>query len=264
MNTLTRREEGYHEKILSVKSQNPEKSDSEVVSIHDLVLSKEEGLEKYLTYDWYRRGSLIDHFLGESTEIESFSRCQYPEQGDFVTQPYQHKVEKKAKTRKISLERDGWVWVNDKRIPLALAKTIQLEAKSSLMEITYSVKNNFSHAVDLWFGVEFNFSLTPAEDKNISYLINGKAVEAQALLDKFEDQDVTAFEMKDRIMGVGINLQIDKPAILWRFPILTVSLSESGFEKNYQSSVVFPSWKIKLQPDEIWDTKIIQRIVLLK
>ncbi len=263
-NTLTRREEGYHEKILSLKSQNPEKKDSEVASIHDLALTKEKGLEKYLTYDWYRRGSLIDHFLGESTDIESFSRCQYSEQGDFVNQPYKQRVEKKGKKITVTLERDGWVWVDNKRVPLKLTKTIQLESKTSLMEMTYSIKNNSADPVNLWFGVEFNYSLSSGEGEHISYLIDGKAVEARSLLDKLEDQDVTALDIKDRILGVGINLQVDKPAILWRFPVLTVSLSESGFEKNYQSTLLFPNWKINLGPAQTWKAKIIQRIDLFR
>lgn len=264
INTLTRRAEGYHEKILSLKSQNPEKSDSEVASIHDLALTKEKGLEKYLTYDWYRRGCLIDHLLGESTKIDDFARCQYSEQGDFVNQPYQQKVEKKGKKITLTLERDGWVWVHDKRIPLTLAKAILLDAKNSLIQIQYSIKNNSSEPVDLWFGAEFNFSLSSGQGEHISYLINGKAVTARGLLDKSEDRDVTTLDIKDQIMGVGINLKIDKPAILWRFPVLTVSLSESGFEKNYQSSALFPNWKINLEPDQIWTTRITQKIDLLK
>lgn len=264
INTLTRREEGYHKEILNLKSQDAQSNSPEVASIHDLALTKEKGLEKYLTYDWYRKGCLIDHFLGESTKIDDFARCQYSEQGDFVNQPYKQRVEKKGKKIRVTLERDGSVWFNDKRISLTLVKAIQLDAESSLIEIEYSIKNSLSHAVSLWFGVEFNFSLSSGQGEHISYRINGKGVEAQGLIEKLEDKDATALELKDQIMGVGINLKIDKPAILWRFPVLTVSLSESGFEKNYQSTVLFPNWKISLEPGQIWKTKITQRIDLLK
>jgi alpha-amylase len=49
---------------------------------------------------------------------------------------------------------------------------------------------------------------------------------------------------------------MDKPARLWRFPVETVSQSELGLEKNYQSSALFPSWKIKLRPRETWKLKL--------
>ena len=42
---------------------------SEGASIHDRIEVKEEGLDKYLTYDWYRRSSLIDHILDPSKQV---------------------------------------------------------------------------------------------------------------------------------------------------------------------------------------------------
>ncbi len=264
INTLTRREEGYHEKIFKLKGPDHEKDNPEVASIHDLTLAKEQGLEKYLTYDWYRRGSLIDHFLGEVTGIDDFAKCKYPEQGDFVNQPYQHKVERKGEKIKITLKRDGRVWVKDKRISLTLAKFISLGIDNPSLEVDYALKNNSDEIVDLWFGTEFNFTLSSGTDENRFCYISGKTLDKKGLLDKSEDQDVVDFGMKDQNLGIDINLKTDKSATLWRFPILTVSLSESGFEKNYQSSVLFPNWKIRLEPDQTWNTKIIQRIDFLK
>jgi alpha-amylase len=263
-NTLSRWEEGYHEKILNLKNVNHQSHKPEVASIHDLFLTKEEGLEKHLTYDWYRRGSLIDHFLGDSTKPDDFSDCRYPEQGDFVNQPYQHEIETKGRTLKLTLKRDGWIWVQDKKIPITLAKTISVKANSSILDINYLIKNNSNQAVDLWFGAEFNFTPSSVGDKDRFFHKNGKRSEKENLLSKYQDQDVMNFGIKDKNLGIDINLKLDKAAFLWRFPILTVSLSESGFEKNYQSSVLFPNWKIRLEPDQIWEVKIIQRIDLLK
>ena len=259
INSLSRWEEGYHKKILDLKkSKNQNKK--EVASIHNLVSTKEEGLEKYLTYDWYRRGCLIDHFLGDSAQIDNFSRCEYPEQGDFVNQPYQHKLEKKGEKLKLTLTRDGRIWFEDKRIPLTLNKTITVKADSPLLEISYSIKNNHEETVDLWFGTEFNFTPSSGGDLKEVYFSDETGPKQKELLDKFQGQNVLEFGIKDQKLKIDINLKTDKPAILWHFPILTVSLSESGFEKNYQSSVLFPNWKIRLKPDQIWNTEIIQSI----
>jgi alpha-amylase len=66
--------------------------------------------------------------------------------------------------------------------------------------------------------------------------------------------------MVDEWKGFSVSLELQKAALLWRFPVETVSQSESGFEKNYQSSVVFPSWKFALGPNEKWELKILLRI----
>ena len=36
--------------------------------------------------------------------------------------------------------------------------------------------------------------------------------------------------------------------------------TEEGFEKVYQSSVLFPNWKLSLEPNETWELKIINKI----
>ncbi|MGB2696823.1 MAG: alpha-amylase/4-alpha-glucanotransferase domain-containing protein [Candidatus Zixiibacteriota bacterium] len=260
INTLSRWEEGYHKKILNSRKAEDQSNNPKVASIHDLVLTKEEGLEKYLTYDWYRRGSLIDHFLGDFTQIDSFSRCKYPEQGDFVNQPYRHKLEKEGKKLKLTLTRNGWVWAKDKRIPLSLTKIITLKADSPLLEISYQIKNSFKEEVDLWFGVEFNFTpSTGGENKKI-YYINETSSQEKDLSDKSQSRNILEFGMKDQKLKIDVNLKTDRPAFLWHFPILTVSLSESGFEKNFQSLVLFPNWKMRLEPGQIWSTKIKQSI----
>ncbi len=58
IDTMTRRQEAYHQKLFEMNMYNQNSGNSEnVASIHDLILAKEEGLEKYLNYDWYKRTS---------------------------------------------------------------------------------------------------------------------------------------------------------------------------------------------------------------
>jgi hypothetical protein len=47
---------------------------------------------------------------------------------------------------------------------------------------------------------------------------------------------------------------------LWRAPVETVSQSESGFERVYQSSMVMPIWRLSLLPGKSWETEIRVRI----
>jgi alpha-amylase len=45
-------------------------------------------------------------------------------------------------------------------------------------------------------------------------------------------------------------LKTDRKCNLWRFPLETVSLSESGFEKIFQGSCLLLYWPLELEPGE--------------
>lgn len=264
LDILTRREEGYHKKLREREEKQQVKPDEQVASIHDLVLTKEEGLEKYLTYDWYRRGSLIDHFLGEQTKLDDFSRCQYPEQGDFVNQPYSYKIEKQKENFILTLYRDGFVWMGDKRTPLTVAKRITLTPLSSGLDVSYALINNYSERVNLWFGIEFGLAIPSDEDdKRFSYVNEHKIKDKTVALSGNAGRCME-FGVKDDYLKLDINFKLDRHASLWRFPIYTVSLSEGGFEKVHQSLVLFLNWKLSLEPQERWEVKILNSFNLLK
>jgi len=262
LDILSRRQEGYHTKLLKIKNQEL-KTKEEFASIHDLVQVKEEGLEKLLTYDWYRRGAFIDHFLGKDARLDDFARCQYPEQGDFVNQPYEYEINKKGNSLELVLSRNGFVWIDDQRANINLIKKISLKAFKKELEITYRLKNNHSETLNLWFGIEFNLGMLSCEDERKSYYLKGLELKEKKLNLKGEDENISDFGVKDKTLGLLIGFKLDRPANLWQFPLYTVSLSESGFEKTYQSTVLFPNWRMRLNPEEVWQVKIIKRIDIL-
>jgi len=262
LDILSRREEGYHKKISEIKNQEL-KTTEKFASIHDLVQVKEEGLEKLLTYDWYRRGSFIDHFLGKNANIEDFARCQYPEQGDFINQPYEHKINKKEDYLELVLSRSGFVWVDNQKANIKLVKKISFKGDKKELEITYDLENRHSVPVDLWFGIEFNFGMLSCEDERKSYFVKDIELKEKKLNLKSEDENIISYGIKDKALGLFIDFKLDRPTSLWQFPLYTVSLSESGFEKTYQSTVLFPNWKLRLNPDEVWQVKIVKRIDIL-
>jgi len=262
LDILSRREEGYHKKLSEIKSQEL-KTTEKFASIHDLVQVKEEGLEKLLTYDWYRRGSFIDHFLGKDTKLYDFARCQYPEQGDFINQPYEHKINKKEDYLELVLSRSGFVWVDNQKANIKLIKKISFKGDKKELEIIYNLKNNHPETVDLWFGIEFNFGMLSCEDERKSYFVKDIEPKDKKLNLKSEDENIVSFGIKDKALGLLIDFKVDRPSSLWQFPLYTVSLSESGFEKTYQSTILFPNWKIRLNPEEVWQVKIIKKIDVL-
>ncbi|MBN3033915.1 MAG: DUF1926 domain-containing protein [Candidatus Saganbacteria bacterium] len=256
LNTLARREEVYHGKVLHAAAARAGQPAGGATSIHEIVKMKEGGLDKALAYDWHRRISLLDHFLGAGTDLDKFSRVQYEEAGDFVDQPYDFMPRRHGSEVALSLTRQGRVGGR----PLKLTKTIGLYARQSIVEIHYELFNPHEAPLELWFAPEFNFSLLAGRAPDRYYEVEGSELADRTLASRGELDSVRQIKLVDEWKGFSVLLALDRAANFWRFPIETVSQSEAGFEKTYQSSVVVFNWKISLQPNEKWNTKIVLRI----
>ena len=243
-NLLTRREEPYHRQIIENVSKKP--SDDNAVSIHDLAVSKEKGLDKFLKYDWYRRAFLIDHFFGNDTTFESFADCSYPEKGDFVEQEYTLKYKELKNLIRIILSRNGHVWVGEKWCPVTVEKQVNVPVNPAKITIQYSIINHYTEDIPLWFGSECNLSMLDGQSEDRYYFIGGRDINPKNLASLHQLEDIDEFGVEDRYLKVRCKFQTKRKADLWLFPIQTVSLSEAGFEKVYQSSVLLPHWKFNL------------------
>jgi alpha-amylase len=246
MATLQRRYEGYHEKIKEAVSRNIADGTK---TIHDMIIAKEEGLDEYLHYDWYRRGSLIDHVMGDDVTLESFYRGKYFEPGDFVREPYQGIIRKDKKAVRLSMERKGHCWQGGKGLPLAVRKNIVLQQGAGPIDVDY-VLDGVTDGL-LYFGVEFNFSLLGTggdrflETAGTKYPLTIKDVLGQS----------DGLRLYDPYQNVEILIEWNVPARIWTFPVEVVSLSENGFERNYQGTMVMPVWTIDLSGGS-WNTSI--------
>jgi alpha-amylase len=288
LDIITRREEGYHKKLQEAvtPSKQPAKvsKEGEIASIHDLVLSKEPDLHKYLFYDWYRKGSFIDHFFGDEVKLENFMQSKYGERGNFVNQPY--KMDMKVKGSKLisKFSRDGSVWNDGQWLPVRVMKTFTFKNKSNEIICDYKIQNLSEVKLNLKFGVEFAFTLLAgdADDRYYYAVLFNKGLENgippkrdmggiklddKRLRSNGEIKNVKEIGARDDgHLKININWKFDKPANLWRFPIETISLSEAGFERVYQGSVIFPHWSISLShknsqdKNDSWSVKIIKSL----
>jgi len=258
IDTMTRREEAYHKKLYELRDQDGEHGN--VASIHERIEAKEKGLEKYLNYDWYRRTSFLDHFLRDDTTLKTFRNVQYGEQGDFVNQPFEVHRKKEGIKQLVTFERAGNVWIGDHFTPVLLSKTFAIQPKSDEIEIKYSLKNTNHHSLQVWFGFEMVFSLLAGDAPDRYYMMNGKKVQNPKLASTASSKNVNNVSLTDEWLGLHINIDLDKKAALWRFPIETISMSEGGFERVYQGSVIMPHWRISLEPENEWSVMIRKSI----
>jgi hypothetical protein len=252
-NTLTRRHEVYHDKItVAAASAVAEAASDGPKTIHERVSMKEEGLADHLHYDRYCRGCLMDHFPGPGATLSSFMQSAYVEDGDFVTGEYGSTVRKSAASCSIALERIGIVAGRSVRVH----KELSARRNSPELAMRYTIENRSSHALSTLFGSEFNFSLLAGDAYDRYYDIPGKTLDKRNLASSGEIDDVSCVSLVDEWLDLKLTLSFDKAATLWRAPIETVSQSEAGFERVYQSSMVMPVWKIDLGPRKSWQVEI--------
>jgi alpha-amylase len=209
-------------------------------TIHDMFLAKEEGLERFLHYDWYRRASLVDHIMGKDVTWESFYKCQYYEPGDFVKEPYKAVCKNEKNSSTLSLVRKGHFWKGGIGAPLIIEKTIRMNIDESALYIDYRIDGDVRESFLL--GVEFNFSFLGSGGDRYMDMGSGKI----PLTSKGIYKPSQKVHFYDPYQKIAPAIECDRPISVWTFPVEVVSLSETGFERNYQCTMCMPVWDIDL------------------
>lgn len=231
LNTMRRYRESYHTKITEA---GPSDGGG---SIHDSVKVKEEGLSDLLFADQWPRRLLQDHFL-TGGQTATGVRQAVDEIATLMAARFEVAAEN-------GLILTGRGMVNDTEV--IISKHLQLEGDSLTINLT--ITNSGGQALACDYASELNFSLlgghTPdryysAGDGNQQWLLD-------ADLDLADLSEIFIFNEWDHFRII-----IDFPGRtdLWCYPVETVSMSEAGFEKVYQSSVIMPHWGINLSPGQ--------------
>lgn len=233
---LSRRKEGYHQKLILAGS-GEENGDDDTVSIHDAVKTKEKDLDKILVHDHYLRRPLTDHFLNDDVTIEKFLMGDYNELGDFTDQQYESEFDENETAYFLTLSRRGHVWQGDFHCPLKLQKKIIFPKEGGAFSVEYTLYQDSLEIMPVNFGVEFDFNLLAPDAEDRFAVINGiRQKKNDRLKAVAESKQVSQLAYVDEYQKVGIVIDCDRNAKLWRSPIYTVSLSEGGFEKVFQGN----------------------------
>lgn len=246
--TLTRREELYHRSV--ARGSAVSEGDVEgAVSIHDVHAAKERNLDAYLVYDAQPRASLLDHFLDSHVDLVSFSRSDYRERGDFVTGIYDLETERSADAGLLTFHRTGRVDTPGGGTDLTVTKLVRISTGTPGIEVRYTIQPQQAPFGGL-FAVESVFSLLAGNAPDRYFSFPDRDLAERHLASTGAEEGVGAFSMVDDWLDVAIHFRLEPDALLWRFPIETVSNSESGFERIYQGSAVVPVWKLDLTTGE--------------
>jgi len=239
--TLTRRPESYHRRIAEIG--NGENGQGK--SIHETMTAKEQGLEKLLHYDRYRRIGLIDHLLGEGTSMEAFASCTQKEDGDISSSRWAAKVVSDKKPMEIELSRRSGRLMIMKRVILG---------DEGWFTVKYLWSNEGSETIKAWPGVEFNLGLLSSGYGR--YCTSRETLSTERLDIPSSDSGLSGLSVRDEHRKMEIEFSLSRRIDLWRFPVETVSLSESGLERNYQCSCFLWHSKIELNPGEEYSLDI--------
>jgi hypothetical protein len=257
LNTLARREEGYHRKILETREQAKEETpEAKTKTIHEIFNLKESDLERYLQFDRYRRASFLDHFIPEPMDLESFSKCQHQEEGDFIQELYEKKLKKDERGEEISFSRLGTLYENGRNCQIQVEKRFFIPMEASIVKAAYRVTHRGKERKRTNFGIEFNINLLVGDAPDRFYEFMEFHLEDRKLAGLGEARDVTEVRLVDEWNRFKVVLKIDKKTNLWRFPIETVSLSESGFERIFQGSCLLCYWPLELEPGDHFEATI--------
>jgi len=129
-----------------------------------------------------------------------------------------------------------------------IEKKITLE--DSIIKISYSLTNSGDKPNFFRFGPEFNFAMLGGNSPDRYYLADGQRLKESALNSRGSLKGIKALTVVNEWDRFKLTVSSEKVKEFWYFPVETVSLSEAGFERVYQSSVVVPLFEVNLQPGE--------------
>jgi len=236
LNTLRRQPEEYHQKIAEAGDQIKEGA-----SIHDQIRTKEHGLERYLVYDRHHRGALLDHFLFDRETPQKLLKQDYTERGIFVNSAYVAEIAPDGAKNTVVLRCPGFV--DDQ--PVDLKKTVTLLENEDGLDITYRILNVSEFPLETLFAPEFNFALLSGTSDD-RYYQDDAGLDLTPLKSVGISEGVRRFSLIDEGDRLAVHFHFDQPCEVWRYPVETVSQSEAGFERVYQSSCVLPIFRLKI------------------
>ncbi|MDX2129133.1 MAG: alpha-amylase/4-alpha-glucanotransferase domain-containing protein [Chloroherpetonaceae bacterium] len=245
LDIVSRREEGYHERLKRTAPQS-----GAAGAMHESVMVKELGLESHLNYDWYRHGNLVDHFVPHNTTAEEFYRGTFRELGDFVHGAYEVKTSGTKQKQVAILTRKGHVHLGGKDFSVEVEKIITVLKGKPEYTVDYSLRMLNDSKATVRFAVENCYGLLAGNAPDRYYYFDNQILEENRLVSIGEVRSPMV-GLKDEWLKINAKLESNYEATVIRFPIETISLSEGGFEKVYQGSVVMMCYDIELSKKPI-------------
>lgn len=236
-NTLARRFEAYH-RPKDERGEN--KGAEDLPSIHEI--GKDiRAVSKDLIYDRHPRFSMLDHILPANINWEEVRLNHHEELIDFADKKYlitSHNVDEKG--ARLLLESEG----NFSHDHLIHLKKEYLITSDNSVKINYILKRGGANWPDVIFATELNMTLLAGHEPSRYYQWDGMPKDKKIMMDAKETiASCPQLNLVDEAFKfkASVNAEPDAKWIFW--PIETISQSEKGFDKLYQGSNFWISFK---------------------
>ncbi len=249
VDVVGRRKEGYHKKLLNRHAETA----GGTKSIHDLVLVKEEGLERLLIEDTYQRALFVDHFLAADETLDQFASSRSTKSVADSPMSLLSLQGKEGAKETVELSQESVVPATPEPARVHVFKQYEFSISGETIAVNYHLANLQSTTVNLHFGVEFGLgSYTwPATESDLY------AGDQPYRLDELLELDGwSEIALVSRLYDFALRVAVNQNADWWSHPLYTVSLSEGGFEKVLQGVIVLPRWRITLAPGAVWRVEV--------
>ena len=239
INSLMRRAEAYHDAVRQIRSSAPE----EFASIHDRVRAKEDGLEKWLHYDRWRRHSFRVLLFATEKTFEDYAPLRLDEDGTLAGGRYRVAKVSDRGVELASEESCNW------SIKKEFSFTPNHQGFETTCDLTVKKTSAGDATVQIGLEVIVNFLAPGATDRYFETNSQRFPLRWSA------KTSGNPLRVIDEWQKAGVSLDAQGAREFWLAPIETVSESEGGFERIYQGSQIAAIWLVPLVSGGEWRGK---------
>jgi hypothetical protein len=198
---------------------------------------------------------LGDHVLPLTVRQRDFALGTARELGTFLAQPFEATHYAPARDQQtVALRSAGGIQGAKRVTPVTLLKRLTLGRPGGEISIHYRLDNPNEKALQIFFGVEFCFALSPdavaAGADQPAYEFDG-ARERGGYGVRGIAADTTSVALIDPQPGLTIRMGWERPAAVWICP------SPAGAEGTaIRGASVMPIWDLRVPPDDNWAVNI--------
>ena len=247
VNSLMRRPESYHAKIRSKIGQNP----AGVQSIHEQMRTKEEGLERWLNYDRWRRHSFRLLLFGRDKTQRDAEIVRLDENAALAGGSYTASGLSPQRVSLTSRQSEGW----------SARKTFSFRLTDAgfdtVCDVVLERSAQVAASVNLGIEVVVNFLAPSASDRYFESGKNRLPLRWSGAL------PASRLGVVDEWQKTRVILTAPQAHEFWICPIETVSESEDGFERIYQGSQIITVWPVDVSPDGSWKGQLTFNVTRL-
>lgn len=195
----------------------------------------------------------LDRLLSEETKSSDLLNDTCKDLGNFLSGQFDYKVRKTTDGVKATLLRQGSILQGEKFYPLNLEKVFGLEKDGAVLSFVYQLSNPSLIASNFKFSTQLSLSLQGLSSGDVRFQHGTESIEKLGW-ELCCVESKTKWSIEDRISGVKMAFQTQKPVDIWFLPQSASDLH--GIQP--QGLTIVLSCNVNLEPSSKW--KIIGKI----